>query len=213
MDHMRRIKASERVSISLCVGLFLFGGARADLLLESPFDFNVQPLGRASSDYVCSDLEAQVTDTPGLACPLRVPEFNPLYLFPGDGNDLAPPPLVPPVQIVADSGSSSVSLCLSALMSVGLFSSIHSARKLSFGFIPQWYHNGGPFQVGHSMAVCPNSVCSVPVCCFVQPILGVADIALQRHFGAVASLWRTSQFTPDLLAARGPPAFSQAGRS
>jgi hypothetical protein len=98
------------------------------------------------------------------------------------------------------------------LRELGLCHSIRGAKKLSFGFPPQWYHNGGPFQIGHSIAVDLDSVCPVPVCCFAQPVHSVADVALQRHFGTVVSLWRKSQFTPAVLMRRGPPNFANEFR-
>jgi hypothetical protein len=107
-------------------------------------------------------------------------------------------------QIISDR-QSSLSLCISAIIGLGLCSSAHCVRKLSFGFIPEWYHNGGPFQIGHSFAVCPDSVCPAPVCCLVQPAVTAEDFLPQYHLGTVVSLWRKSQFTPDVIASRGPP--------
>ncbi len=103
------------------------------------------------------------------------------------------------------SGPSSLSLCLSALIGLGLCSSAHYVKRLHFGLIPQWYHNGGPFQIGHSFAVNPDSVCPMPACCFVQPAHTAENITPQYRFGTIVSLWRESQFTQDVIAARGPP--------
>ncbi len=187
--------------MSLFVWLFLCVGVRADLIHDSQFGFEARPL-------VCvhADLEAQVTDTPSSTRPLSVPQLYPSCSVSQESRfDLGQLPQTPPPKIAADAGNSSVSLCLAALLSLGLCRSIPVAKKLSFGFPPQWYHNDGPFQIGHSIAVDLESVYSVPVCCFVQPVTNTTDCALQRDFGTVVSLWRTSQFTPDLLAARGPP--------
>jgi hypothetical protein len=97
-------------------------------------------------------------------------------------------------------------LCLSAIIGLGLCTSAHCVKRLSFGFIPEWYHNGGPFQIGHSFAVNPDSVNPVPAYCFVQPVPGAEDFIPQYHLGTIVSLWRKSQFTADVLAGRGPPA-------
>jgi len=105
-------------------------------------------------------------------------------------------------------GPSSFNLCLSALIGFGLCSSAHWVKRLSFGFIPEWYHNGGPFQIGHSYAVTPESLCPVPVYCFIQPVFTVGDSLPQYRLGTVTSLWRKSQFTPIVLAPRGPPNMS-----
>jgi len=216
------------VTVLLLVGFFLCVGVRADILVESPFDLETRPLVCAYTDLVgvstdvlieppvdvevrplvraYSDLEAHRSNPVSLHGYTSIPDLMPEHIpFLTDAEmDGAQPSHGQSVLVLMD-GQSSLSLCLSALMSLGLYTSIHTVKKQSLGFIPQWYHSGGPFQIGHSFPVNPDSVCPVPVCCFVQPVRGVADVAFQFHFGTVISLWRTSQFTPDLLAARGPP--------
>jgi hypothetical protein len=86
-----------------------------------------------------------------------------------------------------------------------LCSSAHWVKRLSFGFVPEWYHNGGPFQIGHSYAVTPESLCPVQVCCFIQPFCTEDNHLPQYFLKTVTSLWRKSQFTPCVLASRGPP--------
>ncbi len=192
---------SERVIISLMVGLFLCGSVRADLVLYSTYDFPDLP-----QISVSRDLESRIAAPPSPAHPLSMRGFEPLRLFPEPRYDLDEPAAPAHFdQIASDSGQSSLSLCLSALVSLGLYTSMHSVKKLSFGFDPQWYHTGGPFRIGHSMAICLDSVCPVPVCCLAQPDHGVANTVPKTRFGTVVSQWRTSQFTPELLAARGPP--------
>ena len=103
-------------------------------------------------------------------------------------------------------GHSSLSLCLSALAGLGLCSSAHCLKKLRCGFIPEWYHRGGPAQIGHSLAVNPDSVCPVTICRLIQPTFTAEHHPLQYHRpGIIVSLWRKSQFTPDVIASRGPP--------
>ena len=102
-------------------------------------------------------------------------------------------------------GSNSLKLCLSALISLGLCCSAHWVKRMSLGFIPEWYHEGGPFQIGHSHALMPGTLCPAQVCCFIQPFR-TEDNNLPRYFiKTVVSLWRKSQFTPAVLASRGPP--------
>ena len=105
-------------------------------------------------------------------------------------------------------GPGSLNLCVSALIGLGLCSSAHLVKRFSFSFVPEWYHNGGPFQIGHSYAITPESLCPVPVCCFVQPACTVEDSLPQYRLGTVVSLWRKSQFTPTVLVPRGPPNMS-----
>jgi len=102
-------------------------------------------------------------------------------------------------------GPDSLKLCLSALISLGLCCSAQWVKKLSLGLVPEWYHEGGPFQVGHSHALMPGTLCPAQDCCFVQP-LDAEDNNLPRYFlKTVISHWRKSQFTPNILASRGPP--------
>ncbi len=107
--------------------------------------------------------------------------------------------------LILTNGQGSLNLCLSALISLGLCSSAHWVKRLSFGFVPEWYYNGGPFQIGHSYAVTPESLCPAPAYCFIQPAYTVEDSLPQYRLRTVVSLWRKSQFTPDVLESRGPP--------
>jgi hypothetical protein len=196
-------RAFEKKTLSLLVVLLLSQGVHADLQFVSSSDFK-----NPTQLHDFSDLEAQNTVTTRRAPPLTVPEFEPIRLLPDPRYDLDQPIHVPPIQISADSGQSSLSLCLSAFMGLGLYSSAHSLKRLSLGIIPYWHHNAGPVQIGHSIAVHPDSVCPIPVYCFMQPVPGAEDIVPHSRFGTVTSLCRTSQFTPDLLPARGPPIHS-----
>lgn len=112
-----------------------------------------------------------------------------------------------PAYILSD-GQTSFSLCLYALVGLGLCKSAPFVKKLSFGCIPEWYHNGGPFQIGHSHAVPANNLSITPVCCFIQPDYAAEGLSPQYYTGTVVSLWRKSQFTSTVLAPRGPPNMS-----
>jgi len=109
----------------------------------------------------------------------------------------------PQPQILTD-GTNSLNLCLSALIGLGLCSSVNFVKKFSFNFVPEWYHNGGPFQIGHSYAVTPETL-PAPACCFIQPACVAESHIPQYRLRTVVSLWRKSQFTPDVIASRGPP--------
>ena len=124
--------------------------------------------------------------------------------LPQTNTDIAQTSEVQPLQSFTN-GPGSLNLCLSALIGLGLCSSAHFVKKLSFSFVPEWYHNGGPFQIGHSHAVTPESLCSSPVYCFVQPVCKVGDSFTQYSLRTVVSIWRKSQFTPAVIASRGPP--------
>jgi hypothetical protein len=105
-------------------------------------------------------------------------------------------------------GPGSFALCLYALMGLGLFRSAPWVKKISFQFIPEWYHDGGPFQIGHSHAVTPENLYPAPAYCFVQPACMVGSLIPKYSQRIIVSLWRKSQFTPDVIASRGPPDMS-----
>lgn len=97
---------------------------------------------------------------------------------------------------------SSLHLVFTAFGVFGAWQLTHSARKLQFGNLPEWYHTGGPVQVGHATPFDLEMV-APPVCLFAQPL------APPRPFlnlmWEVASACRL-QFTPLATAPRGPPA-------
>jgi hypothetical protein len=109
-------------------------------------------------------------------------------------------------QVLTDN-QSSLSLCLYVLMGAGLCRSIPLMKRMSLGWIPDWYHEGGPFQVGHSHAIGPD-LCPAPLVCFIQPDNTAEDLTPKYDRGTITSLVRKSLFTPNLLASRGPPASS-----
>lgn len=102
----------------------------------------------------------------------------------------------------------SLSLCLYALLGLGLCRSAPFVKKLHFGYLPDWYHTGGPFQIGHSVVISPECLFSAPACCFIQPDDRAKDHRPQDYPGLFAALLRKSQFTPITLASRGPPRLS-----
>jgi len=107
--------------------------------------------------------------------------------------------------LISTPDSGSRSLCLYTLIGLGLCSSVTWVKRISFGFIPEWYHDGGPHQVGHSYAVMPGTLRSVPICCFIQSDY-IGESLLSRYFmGIGISLLRNSHFTQDMLSYRGPP--------
>jgi len=119
-------------------------------------------------------------------------------------NDVAQIQQTKSFQILTE-GQSSLSLCVYALIGLGLCQAAPWVKKLSFGFIPEWYLNGGPFQIGHSLAVTPETLYPTPACCFIQPACAVELIITQYRLRTIMSLWRKSQFTLDVIASRGPP--------
>ncbi len=188
--------------VLVLVGVLALGAAaRADMMSVSPMDIECR-----RSVCVCSETKAPRDDSASLLDYRSVVglDLGAARSMPEAGEDLKQTSETRHPQILAD-GQSSLSLCLSALIGLGVCSSAHCFKKLHFGFIPEWYHHGGPIQIGHSIAVDPNSFCPTPVCCFIQPVHTAEDIMTQYRSGTVVSLWRKSQFTPDVIASRGPP--------
>ena len=156
--------------------------------------------------HVCSGAEVRHTN---LSCLYDSPivdgfSLGTVHFLPKARVDMGQSTQMPPAIELTD-GPGSASLCLYALMGLGLYSAPHWIRRLSMGLIPEWYHDEAPFQIGHSFAVPPESLCPVPVYCFVQPDDRAERFIPQYRLRTVVSLWRKSQFTPDVIASRGPP--------
>ena len=134
-------------------------------------------------------------------------DFWPVELSPEPTADLEQTPEMQNLLSFTD-GPGSFALCLYALMGLGLFKSAPWVKKLSFEFIPEWYHDGGPFQIGHSHAITPETLYPTTACCYLQPASLVESHIPQYSQRTIVSLWRKSQFTPDEIASRGPPNMS-----
>ena len=125
------------------------------------------------------------------------------------GERVAILPIVPPDEHRANirqlpPGPDSASLFL---LAVGTFGALHlgrSFRKLHLNIAPEWYHAGGPAQVGHAKPIDLNSP-ALHLCCFEQP----ADEppACRRAWRTRARPCRVQHFLT-IAAPRGPPALS-----
>ena len=193
-----------KLLITVGLGLLVTTGVYADMTPVSQSDAK-----RVQSSNACRLAELQYTN---LSSPYNPPSVTELDLWsveflPEANADVSQTSEIQHPQSLTN-GPGNFNLCLSALIGLALCSSAHWVKRLSFGFVPEWYHNGGPFQIGHSYAVTPESLCPVPVYCFVQPVCTVEDSLPQYRLGTVTSLWRKSQFTPTLLVPRGPPNMS-----
>jgi hypothetical protein len=190
-----------RISIAVVGVLALAATIHADMMPVSGLDSGYrQPLA------VCDQAALQHTGLSNLfGCP-GVADLDslPLRSLPISNGDAGQTGWTQPVQVLSD-GQTRFSLCLYALMGLGLCRPAPWVKRLSFGCIRDWYHDGGPHQIGHSHGVGPD-LCLAPVICFIQPVCTAEDHAPQYHLATVVFLWRKSQFTSSVLAARGPPA-------
>jgi hypothetical protein len=164
-------------------------------------------LDRSKPAYTpCDQTNLQYTGLPGLFNYPGISDQDLWHagLLPGQTADTRQIPELQNIRSLTE-GPGSFALCLYALIGLGLCQAAPWVKKLSFGFIPEWYHNGGPFQIGHSHAVTPETLYPMPACCFVQPIHMVESHIPKYNPGTIMSLWRKSQFTLDVIASRGPP--------
>ena len=191
-----------KLPAAIAVALLVSAFAQADLMSvsEPGVEVRQQVSARSEEAKTHPDVSYSLFESRSVADF----EHNPISISTQVVKDFSELSLTQDAQILTD-GQKSFHLCLSALIGLGLCSSAHCLKKVNFGFIPAWYHNGGPFQIGHSLAVNPDSVCPAPAYCFVQPDHTTEDhipISRQRD---IVSLWRQSQYTPDVIASRGPP--------
>ena len=191
-----------KLPAAIAVALMVSAFAQADLMLVSEPSVEVGQRVSARSEEANThpNVSYRVFESRSVA------DFepNPISISTQLAKDFSELSLTPDAQILTD-GQKSFHLCLSALIGLGLCSSAHCLKKVNFGFIPEWYHNGGPYQIGHSLAVNPDSVCPVPVYCFIQPDHETEDHIPITRLRDMISLWRQSQYTPDVIASRGPP--------
>ena len=95
----------------------------------------------------------------------------------------------------------SAALFLSALVSVGAWQLVRSARQINFSAVPEWYHTCAPAQVGHAVAV-DLDFGAMPLCSFASPPVKPPDYY---------NTWRecrvrfAAQHTLTVQPPRGPP--------
>lgn len=197
-----------RGTLIIVVGLAISATACADMMPASELDSG----GRQSLNLRTRTALAR-TDCPYPFGTELAPQFifgglkptlHSFALLPQGKTDVGQSDQTQSLQILTD-GQGSFSLCLYALIGLGLCKCAPLAKKLSFSPIPQWYHDGGPFQVGHSFAISPDCLCSLSVLCFIQPDYAAQDISPEYYKGTIAPLLRKSLFTPNVLDPRGPP--------
>ncbi len=188
--------------VAIVVAFATTAGVYADMMPVSPVDTvpcpAVQLCGRTVS-------VSSISPSPLISPIVSHLDLRSTAFLPAQNADVKPTGETPPsLHLLGPGRSSSLDLCLYALMSLGLCKSGPWMKELSFGRIPDWYHAGGPAQIGHSYAVEPDCLCSAVVC-FVQPGCRAEEYIPQHRLGTIVSLWRQSQFTPTALATRGPP--------
>lgn len=192
-----------RILLVVCVGLAVTGGLHADMT----------PVAGAESDWRSAAGAEGAVENPtvgiewaGLSDFCGVADFRALpFDFPPE-SDAEPDAETPPVSVLTE-GQCSLHLCLYALVGLGVFHSGSYVKRLHLGHIPDWYHHGGPAEIGGHLAVRPDCLVDAALC-FVQPDAACPLLPEQYHRATIAPLLRKSQFTPTALASRGPPRMS-----
>lgn len=106
---------------------------------------------------------------------------------------------------------SSASLFLSALAGLGLWQLGRSAKNLHLGALPEWYHDGGPTQVGHATPLdLEFSLAAMPVCPFdslVKQQPPIIPLLLERQWWIHETVVFVvkSRHIPPTIDPRGPP--------
>jgi len=95
----------------------------------------------------------------------------------------------------------SAALFLSAIISAGAWHLVRSARQINLGYVPDWYHTGGPVQIARAVPL-DLDFGTVPLCVFAQPVSGPSDF----HRGPSVLRARLKvQYVPLTSPIRGPP--------
>lgn len=105
--------------------------------------------------------------------------------------------------LMIDGPPSSFKLVISGLLAIGAWHGVRSGREIATDGLPlpEWYHDGGPIQIGHATPF-DFDFGSMPACCFEQPV----EESPRFHRNQRRSLQRPSaQCTLTISAPRGPP--------
>ena len=176
---------------------------------------DMMPLSPANADCwrpaqidTPGDLRAASLSSPWAGLPgMADIDWSLVGFLPQPNPEAGQPSETKPAPILTDR-QESLTLCLYALLGLGLCRSAPLVKRLHLGGIPDWYHSGGPSQIGHSFAISPDCLTAAPEVCFLQRAGETEDVTPQYLSGAIAALLRKSQFTPTTLACRGPPRMS-----
>jgi len=109
----------------------------------------------------------------------------------------------PVLQLPAPPGSGA--MALSGVLTLGTFGLLRSARQIHLGSVPEWYHLGGPSQIGHAHPIDLNSQ-SLSLCWYdSETCASRYKPAVDRQVAGDVCLGSRSQhgFTP--RAPRAPP--------
>ena len=106
-------------------------------------------------------------------------------------------------------GPGSANLFLWALGGCGLWQAGRSARKLQLGALPEWYHAGGPAQIGYATPLDVEfSRAAMPLCCFDVPAEIGNEASGRWGLGCEPAYHLSARHFLLAAAPRGPPLHS-----
>lgn len=104
---------------------------------------------------------------------------------------------------------SSLAVALSSLLTLGGWRLVRQARHVHLVCLPEWYHAGGPGQVGHATLLdLSKSLNVLPICWYQPDTAGVGSQPMVHYSRPErCARWVSSYFIPT-SAPRAPPSFS-----
>jgi hypothetical protein len=145
------------------IGLMLAASsvARADMRVAVPVD--AQPAATLAAKHsTVDDLSAALAASAVNRSSLATTELTSTF-----SRDGAQPSTTHTLNLPGTPGSAT--LFLSAILSVGALRVMRSAKDLHISALPEWYHTGGPTQIGHAVPFDLDFGACVP-CSFEQPV-------------------------------------------
>jgi len=179
-----------RLSAVIGVVAILLGAVSAAKADIGAFCISDQPASSAPVAQAPAPLQAE---TGALDLGLTGAACIPTLASPEDSADPLPPE------------PASLSLVLAGLGSLGAWQLGRAARTLHFGPVPEWFHTGGPVQIGHTYAANPDCSAVFEVCAFDQP---VGKHAVLHRMRCEPPLIFLPQCILTSEAPRGPPFLS-----
>jgi hypothetical protein len=105
-------------------------------------------------------------------------------------------------------GPGSASLFLFALGGLGAWNLGRSARKLHLGCLPEWYHSGGPRQVGHATPLDLDfHLATAPLCRLEVPAAIGGNVSSQWWSWRERAVGLSAQQVLHSADPRGPPPY------
>ncbi|HSW01600.1 MAG TPA: hypothetical protein VLI39_15630 [Sedimentisphaerales bacterium] len=191
-----------RVIVAFLVSMSIAACVRADMSPVGGWNDGPTWPSRDDGHLIAPSVEASV---PATALRFDDSGWSAIDLPFGRFGGVVLPAAEPLVVHVLSDDQDSLSLCLYAFLSLGLYRSGHWIKRFSWGAIPHWYHDGGPFQIGHSHAISHDCLGFVSTHGSLLPT-GVLPMPMLKHRGqALIAFWRKSQSVPTILASRAPP--------